>query len=261
MRRSLCLSRALRPSLCGSRNIQQLGCLPSLLSFPSPSLTICSFCPPPLLSFFHVRGGGNRPSHIMTTCWAVGRFGREQRDGTKAAAVEGRERESIIPSFVKTRQCDEAAAARSIYLDTQFCPLVNITFLIKVATNDNTLQQFSNFYANLYSEHHIERIWRFSSCSLLGKLSKRSGIIPVIRGPDFLSREANNGAISKILFQKLLQSNESMRVLPRQEKGGIPGAEYSCWGIRLASPLSGKCNCSYRDVVYLNSQRQVTDVS
>ena len=173
----------------------------------------------------------------------------------------GRERESIIPSFVKTRQCDEAAAARSIYLDTQFCPLVNITFLIKVATNDNTLQQFSNFYANLYSEHHIERIWRFSSCSLLGKLSKRSGIIPVIRGPDFLSREANNGAISKILFQKLLQSNESMRVLPRQEKGGIPGAEYSCWGIRLASPLSGKCNCSYRDVVYLNSQRQVTDVS
>ena len=94
----------------------------------------------------------------MTTCWAVGRFGREQRDGTKAAAVEGRERESIIPSFVKTGQCDEAAAARNIYLDTRFCPLVNITFLIKATTNNNTLGQFSNFYANLYAERHIERI-------------------------------------------------------------------------------------------------------
>ena len=54
----------------------------------------------------------------------------------------------------------------------------------------------------------------------------------MIRGPDFLSREANNGAISKILFQKLLQSNESMRVLPRQEKGGIPGANTVVEGLR-----------------------------
>ena len=47
----------------------------------------------------------------MTTCWAVGRSVWQRGDGTKAARGGERGGESIIPSFVKTRQCDEAAAA------------------------------------------------------------------------------------------------------------------------------------------------------
>ena len=125
--------------------------LPHYLFLLSPSLAFFLSCPrrrqSPIAHNDYVLGG--------RSVWQ--RAKRWHKSSRRRGEGE-RERESIIPSFVKTRQCDEAAAARNIYLDTRFCPLVNITFLIKVATNDNTLQQFSNFYANLYSEHHIERI-------------------------------------------------------------------------------------------------------
>ena len=131
IRRSLCLSRA-HPtgldSVVAATDNSWAASLPSSPSPPppppSPSPSICSYCPPPLLSFFHVRfGGGNRPSHIMTTCWAVGRLGREQRDGTKAAAVEGRER-VLSPLLSKLVNVMKPPPPRAISTKTNdFVPL------------------------------------------------------------------------------------------------------------------------------------------
>ena len=60
--------------------------------------------------------------------------------------------------------------------------------------------------------------------SLLGKLGKRSGIIPVIRGPDFLRRGANNDA-RLLKFYLEVCCSESVRISPPDN--GIPGTDDS----------------------------------